>query len=94
MKLPKVYANKIDRLNDNNKEYYKTSIKEDNNYDLTVLKNKFDYNGYANKLVVFIKTKDKEQLEKLILCKDNYFVNINNEKIYFDDIISFELKNK
>ena len=94
MKLPKVYANKIDRLNDNNKEYYKTSIKEDDNYDLTFLKNKFDYNGYANKLEVFIKTKDKEQLEKLILCKDNYFVNINNEKIYFDDIISFELKNK
>ena len=93
MKLPSVYANKIDKVIKNNEDYYhadrgeKTSKK-----DINELKKYFDRNGYANKLVVNLTTKNGKSVEKLILCKENYVVNINNKKIYFNDIIDFEVK--
>lgn len=91
MKLPSVYANKIDKVIKNNTEYYK----EDRNskvVDLSKLRGMFDNKGFANKLEVFIDTGDGLRLEKLVLCKVNYFVNINNKKIYFKDIVNYEIK--
>lgn len=91
MKLPSVFANKIDKEIKNNEDYFhaERNIKTKS---LKELKSKFDSNGYYNKLNVTIKTKDKTSNEKLILCKDNYFININNQKIYFDDILDYEIK--
>ena len=76
MKLPSVYANKIDKVIKNNTEYYRgdKEIKK----DLRELKNCFDSRGYANRLVVDIETLNGVRTEKLILCKNNYFININN----------------
>lgn len=90
MKLPSVYANKIDKVIKNNTEYYRgdKEIKK----DLRELKNCFDSRGYANRLVVDIETVNGVRTEKLILCKNNYFININNEKIYFDDIVNYTIK--
>ena len=90
MKLPSVYANKIDKVIKNNTEYYRGDkvIKK----DLRELKSCFDSRGYANRLVVDIETINGNRTEKLILCKSNYFININNEKIYFDDIINYTIK--
>ena len=95
MKLPSVFANKIDKVIKNNDDYYrgdyesKTELVNKNSYDL---KNYFDKNGYARKLLVEIRTKEGMSLEKLILCKDKYVINIDNKKIYFDDILDFEIK--
>ena len=91
MKLPSVYANKIDKVIRNNDEYFKgdrTTTKKDS----VELKKYFDRNGYANKLSVMLTLKDGKRLEKLILCKDDYVININNQRIYFKDIIDYEIK--
>ena len=60
--------------------------------NLSTLKKEFDNNGYVNRLKVLIRTKDGSREEKLVLCKDNYFVDINNEKIYFDEILDYDIK--
>lgn len=91
MKLPSVFANKIDKEIKNNEDYFHAE-RNTKTKSLKELKSKFDTNGYYNKLNVTIKTKDKTSNEKLILCKDNYFININNQKIYFDDILDYEIK--
>lgn len=90
MKLPSVYANKIDRDIDNNAEYFRCSGV--NKKDLTILKALFDNRGYADRIRVEINTKSGKKLEKLVLCKSNYFVNIDNKKIFFDDIIDYQIK--
>ena len=53
MKLPNVFANKIDKKINNNDEYYYNNVREViEPKDLNGLKRYFDKNGYANKLVV------------------------------------------
>ena len=92
MKLPKVFANIIDKDINNNEDYFHGHVEGKylkNNDDL---KNYFDRNGYANRLYVLIKTSEGERVERLILYKNDYVVNINNEKIFLKDIISFEIK--
>lgn len=90
MKLPSVYANKIEKVIKNNTEYYRgdREIKK----DLRELKDCFDSRGYANRLIVELDTKNGSRTEKLVLCKNNYFININNEKIYFEDIMNYTIK--
>ena len=90
MKLPSVFVNPVDRKINNNKEvfYEEESVKK----DLDELKNSFDETGYANKLLVSIKTSEGVNDYKLILCKSNYFVDINDKKIYFSDILDYEIK--
>lgn len=92
MKLPSVYANKIEKNIKNNDDYFRgdktTKIK-----DLGALKSMFDGRGYANRLPVFLTLRDGRKVnDKLILCKSTYFININNEKIMFDDIVNYEIK--
>lgn len=90
--LPRVYANKIEKEIKNNNDYFRGSRSEKIRNVVGDLQKYFDSNGYANKLNVLLKTKNGDRKEKLILMKDNYFVNINNQRIYFDDILYFELK--
>ena len=94
MKLPSVYANRIDKKINNNDEYYRNNVRDEVEVkDLNVLKRYFDKNGYANKLVVKLYYRDnKNSVEKLILCRDDYFVNIDNKRIYFKDIVNYEIK--
>ena len=90
MKLPKVYANKIEK-NSNNSSYYRS----DNNkvvVDLYNIRRLFDRNGFVDRLVVDIKTKNGWSLEKLVLLKNDYFVNVENKKIYFDEILDYKIK--
>lgn len=91
MKLPSVYANKIDKVIKNNDDFYRSDIK-DKRKDVRDLRKYFDHNGYANKFNVVIKSVDGTREERLILYKDDYFVNINNKRIYFKDIIDYEIK--
>ncbi len=91
MKLPKVYANKIEKNFSNNSSYYRS----DNNkvvVDLYNIRRLFDRNGFVDRLVVDIKTKNGWNLEKLVLLKNDYFVNVENKKIYFDEILDYKIK--
>ncbi len=90
MKLPSVYANKINKNINNNTDYYhgERSPKK----DLDTLKKHFDKNGYTNRLAVTITTKDGTTNEKLVLLKTDHFITINNKNIYFKDIIDYEIK--
>lgn len=92
MKLPSVFANKIEKDINNNITYYHG----DRNVvskDLRDLKNMFDSKGYVNRLSVKLDMVDGTvRNEKLVLCKDSYFINLNNEKIYFNDIRDYEIK--
>lgn len=92
MKLPSVYANEIKSDLKNNDEYFhadRQSIKK----DLNDLKKQFDNRGYANKLRVLLTLRDGRKVEeKLILCQKDCFVNLFNNRIYFNDIIDYEIK--
>ncbi len=92
MKLPSVYANKIEKPIKNNDEYFHGD-REVKVKDLRELKSQFDGRGYVNRLPVKLKLKDGRQIdEKLVLVKNDYFINLNNEKIYFDSIVDYEIK--
>ena len=93
MKLPSVYANKIDKVIKNNEEMFRKetgdrSVKK----DIRDIRKYFDNSGYANKLNVKITTTDGTSMEKIILYKTDHLVNINNNKIYFKDILDYEVK--
>jgi hypothetical protein len=93
MKLPSVYANKIDKTINNNVEVFRNNGTSNYvNKDLFELKECFDSSGYANKLNVLIETKEGKSLERLVLCLKDCFVNIYNKKIYFKDIVNYEIK--
>lgn len=92
MKLPSVYANKIEKNIKNNEDYFRkdktTKVK-----DLRELKAMFDSRGYANRLPVILTLKSGEKInDKLVLSKIDHFVTLNNEKIYYDDIVDYEIK--
>ncbi|MBQ8659243.1 MAG: hypothetical protein IJ475_00185 [Bacilli bacterium] len=91
MKLPSVYANKIDRKIDNNEEYYRAG-RDTKRKNVSDLRSYFDRNGYVNKLNVLITTDRGTREEKLILYRSDHFVNINNDRIYFKDIIDYDIK--
>ncbi len=92
MKLPSVYANKIDKNIKNNDEYFRGEMASKVK-DLRELKSMFDGRGYANRLPVILTFKDGRKVsEKLVLCKKNCFINLNNEQIDFDDIVDYEIK--
>ncbi|MBR6820864.1 MAG: hypothetical protein IKM55_01420 [Bacilli bacterium] len=90
MKLPSVYANVVGKQINNNSNYYRS--RDDVSVDLSNLKALFDRNGFGDRINVEIKTSDGVRLEKLVLCKNNYFVTIDNRKIYFDSILEYKIK--
>lgn len=90
MELPRVYVNKIDKSFDNNNSYYRNSI--ESKVDLYKLRTLFDRNGFADRVSVDMKTNNGWNSEKLVLLKENYFVDINNKKIYFEDILDYKIK--
>lgn len=92
MKLPSVYANKIEKNINNNSSYYRNDLRNGDKKDLTELKECFDRNGYVDRLSVDVETDEGVRSEKLVLCKRDYFVNINNKRIYFKDIINYKIK--
>lgn len=90
MKLPKVYANKIEKNFSNNSDYYRSDDRT--KVDLYDIRRVFDKNGFVDRLVVEIKTKDGWSLEKFVLLKNDYFVTVGNKKIYFDEILDYKIK--
>ncbi len=93
MKLPSVYANKIEKTIKNNTDYYRGDRNNVKVKDLRELRNEFDNKGYVNRLRVILTMKDgSKKDEKLVLLKNDGVINLSNEKIYFDDIVDYEIK--
>ena len=92
MKLPSVYANKIDKDIRNNDEVFRNdgNVKR---RDVRELIRFFDRSGYAERLNVKLVYKDNSSsVERLVLYKNNYFINLDNKKISLSDVIDFEIQ--
>lgn len=91
MELPSVYANKIDKEIRNNDEYFRNDKRQGR--DVRELIRFFDKSGYADKLVVKLYYEDNtSSVERLILYKSNYFVNLDNKRIALSDVVDFEIQ--
>lgn len=92
MELPSVYANKIDKEIRNNDEVYRNDSNVSRR-DVRELIRFFDKSGYAEKLNVRLVYKDNSSsVERLVLYKNNYFVNLDNKRISLSDVIDFEIQ--
>ena len=90
--LPKVFANKIEKVKNNNKEYYvsKKKIKrEDINKKITDI---FSSYKYVYKADVIIDTEDDQMITKIIGKKGNNLITIDNTLINIDTILDIKLK--
>lgn len=94
MELPSVYANKIYKNINNNDDVYRSDNSKKMEFrDARELIRFFDRSGYSDRLAVKLFYSDNtDSVEKLILFRNDYFVNIDNKKIYLKDIINFELQ--
>jgi hypothetical protein len=93
MSLPGVFANKIDKVIRNNDDYYHENNTSVVRRNVKELSRYFDRNGYTDRLVVKLYYEDNSSsLEKLVLNKGDYFINIDNKKIYLSDVIDFEIQ--
>lgn len=93
MKLPSVYANKIEKNIKNNTDYFHADRNNVKQKDLRELKKEFDNNGYVNRLRVILTMRDgSKRDEKLVLLKNDGVINLNNDKIYLEDIVDYEIK--
>lgn len=92
MELPSVYANKIDKDIRNNDEVFRNDSNV-NRRDVRELIRFFDRSGYAERLNVKLVYKDNSSsVERLVLYKNNYFVNLDNKRISLSDVIDFEIQ--
>jgi hypothetical protein len=92
-KLPKIFANKIDKKLNNNSSYYATKDdkqivvkKSDNNVNKKI-NNIFNSTRYVYKADVKIVLKDKTITKKVIGKNDNSLITIDNELIPISDIM-------
>ena len=93
MELPSVYANKIDKEIKNNDDYYRNDGNVIDKKDVRELIRYFDRSGYVERLYVKFYYKDNtSSVERLVLYKNNYFVNLDNKKIYLEDVVNFEIQ--
>lgn len=91
--LPKIFVNKIGKINNNNEVYY--SYKKDNedviNVNVLDIQKKidsiFNSNDFVYKKKVHIKTKYSD-MDYIVISKNiDYLLTIDGEKIYIANII-------
>ena len=99
-KLPKVFANKIEKkINNNEKVYYgskseiKPKVNERNELDVLKQINRiFSSTRYVYKADVVINLKDRVITKKIIGRNKNELITMDNEIIKIDDIINIDFK--
>lgn len=97
-KIPKVFANRIDRKIENNDTYSITrkeeaKVKESNKQDINFKINQiFKSAGYVYKADVEIKLLDEIINKRIIGKKNGYLITIDNELIKIEDIIDIKMK--
>ena len=96
-KLPRVFANKIDKKINNNSNYYVSNEKKkeivlkpnDINKKISDIFNSTSYLYRANVVITF---KNGEVVKKIIGKNKNQLITIDNELIQIDDILDIRLK--
>lgn len=100
-KLPKVFANKIEKSLKNNENVYygkneeKTIKKDDNSKSLTIyqkINRIFSSSRYVYKADVIITLKDKTITKKIIGRNKKELITMDNEIIEIKDILDIEFK--
>ena len=101
-KLPKVFANKVDKKAGNNeKVFYSDHDMKDEKEEKTIIKNKninqkindiFNSSNYIYKADVIIKLKNKTVTKRIIGRNNQYIMTIDNELIPISDIIDINKK--
>lgn len=100
-KIPKVFANKIDRKIENNDTYSYTRNNENfieandkqDNLDInSKINNIFKSSGYIYKADVSIRLKDNTIEKRIIGKKNGYLITMDNELININDILDIKLK--
>jgi len=100
-KLPKVFANKIDKKINNNETYYATNenrgvkeeITEKESYNINQkIRNIFNSTRYVYKADVVITMTDKTVTKKIIGKNNNQLITIDNELIPISDILDIKFK--
>lgn len=106
-KLPKIFANKIDKRLENNETYYSASrgIKEEINEtgksksDIPIsveqkIKSIFNSTRYVYKADVVITTKEGNFIKKIIGSSNGRLITIDNELIPISDIVDIKFKDE
>ena len=96
--IPKVFVNKIDKINNNREVYY--SYKEENKKEEIINKNDiqnkieslFRSNDFIYKKKLHIKTKYSDEDYIIISKSYDYLLTIDGQKIYIDNIIDISDK--
>lgn len=98
-KLPKIYANKIEKNKDNNEQVY-TSYKEpqvEEKQEKTIqktinqkIKEIMNEKNHSYKIPVKIKTKEKSVVKNIIGRNTKNLITLENELIKIEDIIDIE----
>ena len=98
-KLPKVFANRIEKNIENNERIYVASKsveekeeKKDTNINQKI-KTIFNSKNYIYKAEVEITTSSGKMLKKVIGKNGNHLITIDNEIIPIDTILDIQLKN-
>ncbi len=95
-KIPKVFANKIDKeIGNNERVYYGSETHEFRNEGLNVnqkINQIFGSSKYVYKADVVIKLKDKTVSKKIIGRNKNSLITMDNELININDILDIDFE--
>ncbi len=95
--IPKIFVNKIDKINNNEEVYYSFKDKKEDIENINEVKSEFDIqnridelfrsNDFIYKKRFFIKTKYGSDYYTIISKSYDYLLTINGEKIYINNIL-------
>ena len=96
-KIPRVYANKIDKKLNNNSTYYvsneeKSEVKFKTNDINKKINDIFNSTSYLYRANVVITLRSGDIVKKIIGKNRNQLITIDNELIPIDDILDIRLK--
>ena len=96
-KIPRVYANKIDKKLNNNSTYYvsneeKSEVKFKTNDINKKINDIFNSTSYLYRANVVITLRSGDIVKKIIGKNKNQLITIDNELIPIDDILDIRLK--
>ena len=94
--IPKIFVNRINKINNNDEVYYSFKDNEIDTYDINPIdiRNRIDdlfrKNDFVYKKKFHIKTKYDEKDYIIISKSYDYLLSINGEKIYIDNILEIK----
>lgn len=93
-KIPKIFVNKLNKINNNKEIYYSALDKQDNIVTSSIIE-KIDMIMNSKKFIykrnVHIKTKEYEKDFSIISKNNNYLLTLEGNKININDIIEIDI---